>query len=90
MANPNNIEQRVAAIEARNRKVEADKAWEVSWTRRLSIGLLTYAVIVVYLFVINNSSPFINGAVPVVGFLISTLLLKRVKQLWQKSRTGDT
>ncbi len=78
------LEKRVAAIESRNAKVELDKAWETSWTRRLSIGVLTYLVIVAYLFAINNNSPFINAAVPVVGFLLSTLALSWVKAIWQK------
>jgi len=78
------LEARVEAIEARNKKVEQDKAWEVSWTRRVSIGTLTYAVIVVYLFVINNGNPWVNAAVPVVGFILSTLALSWVKTIWQK------
>ncbi|MDO8591455.1 MAG: hypothetical protein Q7R60_00820 [bacterium] len=82
----NNIEERLSAIETRNARVELDKAWGTSWTRRLSIGLLTYAVIVIYLFVINNNAPFINAAVPTVGFLLSTLFLRRVKELWQNKR----
>lgn len=79
------FEKRLKAIEARNERVELDKAWETSWVRRLSIGTLTYGVIVIYLFVINNNAPFINGAVPVVGFLLSTLVLRTVKELWQKN-----
>ena len=74
------------AIEERNRKVERDKAWEVSWTRRISVMLLTYAVVVAYLFFIDNDKPFINGAVPVVGFLLSTLLLHNIQDIWQKKR----
>ena len=84
------LEDRIAAIEARNAKVELDKAWETSWVRRMSIASLTYAVIVIYLIVINNNSPFINAAVPAVGFLLSTLLLRRVKEMWQKQRKGNT
>lgn len=79
------LEQRVAAIEGRNKKVEQDKAWEVSWTRRVSIAALTYIVIVVYLFVINNSNPWINAAVPVVGFVLSTLAMSWVKRIWQRN-----
>lgn len=80
----NDIESRLLAIEERNKKVERDKAWEVSWTRRVSIMALTYVVVVAYLFFIDNDKPFINGAVPVVGFLLSTLLLGNIKSLWQK------
>ena len=80
----NDLEERIAAIENRNKKVEQDKAWEISWTRRISIAVLTYGVIVTYLFVINNNSPFVNGAVPAVGFLLSTLAMSRVKAIWQR------
>lgn len=80
------FEKRLRAIEARNKRVELDKAWETSWTRRLLLGALTYTIIVVYLFVINNDAPFVNGAIPVVGFMLSTLLLRRVKEIWQNKR----
>jgi nicotinamide riboside transporter PnuC len=76
-------EKRLKAIEARNARVELDKAWETSWTRRLSIAALTYAVIVVYLHIINNNAPFINAAVPVVGFILSTLVMRQVRDFWQ-------
>ena len=78
-----NLEERVAAIEARNKKVEQDKAWEVSWTRRISIAVLTYAVIVAYLIVINNNNPWINAAVPAVGFMLSTMAMSWVKAVWR-------
>ncbi len=77
------LENRVEAIEKRNARVELDKAWEISWTRRISIGLLTYAVILVYLIVIDDDKPFINAAVPIVGFLLSTLVLHQVRNIWQ-------
>lgn len=78
------LESRVAEIEKRNNKVEIDKAWETSWTRRLSIGVLTYVVVAGYLIVINNDAPFVNALVPAVGFILSTLVLNSVKNIWQK------
>lgn len=77
------LEARVAAIEKRNQNVEQDKAWETSWTRRLSIATLTYLVVLGYLFAINNDRPFINAIVPPVGFMLSTLVLKSIRNLWQ-------
>lgn len=79
------LEKRLTAIESRNRKVELDKAWETSWTRKVSITLLTYLVIASYLTVIHKDKPFINAAVPAIGFFLSTLVLRRVKEIWQKS-----
>lgn len=78
------IETRVAAIEERNRKVEQDKAWETSWVRRLSVSVLTYGVVVAYLYVIDNDQPWINAIMPAAGYLLSTLVLKTVRNLWQK------
>jgi len=78
------LEKRVAAIEERNKKVELDKAWETSWTRRISISVFSYVVIAGYLVTINNDKPFVNAAVPAVGYLLSTLVLKSIRNIWQK------
>lgn len=78
------LEKRIAAIEKRNHGVEQDKAWETSWTRRISISLLTYAVVAVYLEAIDNDKPLVNALVPALGFLLSTLLLKSIRKIWQK------
>jgi hypothetical protein len=80
----NDFESRLKAIEDRNARVELDKKWETSWVRRLSIATLTYFVVVGYLFVIGNDRPFINAIVPPVGFLLSTLVMKQIRRVWQK------
>lgn len=80
----NSIEERLQAIEARNRRVEQDKAWETSWTRRIAIAVLTYGVVVSYLVAIGHDKPLINGLVPPVGFVLSTLVLKSVRNFWEK------
>ena len=79
------LEERIEAIEARNNRVEMDKKWEVSWTRRLSISALTYLVVVCYLITVGNDHPFVNGIVPPVGFMLSTLIMRQVRTWWQKS-----
>lgn len=80
----NSIEERLQIIENRNKKVELDKSWETSWTRRITIVFLTYVVVTGYLTLIGNDQPFINGLVPAMGFLLSTLILKQVRNIWQK------
>lgn len=79
----NDIDQRLAAIEARNARVELEKAWEVSWARRLCIAALIYIVVVVYLLLIDNDNPFVNAGVPAVGYVLSTLVLRQVREMWQ-------
>lgn len=76
------LEKRIAALEMRNKKVEADKAWETSWTRRITIALLTYFVVCTYLALVIHIDPWLNALVPVVGFLLSTLTVSYVKAWW--------
>ena len=80
------LEQRIAIIEARNQKVTDDKAWETSWVRRLSIMILTYAVVCFYLRFVVHIDPWINALVPVIGFLLSTLTISYVKAIWLKHK----
>lgn len=77
--------KRLEKIEARNARVETDKAWETSWTRRISITVLTYIFVLLYLFFIGNKDPWINAVVPAAGFLLSTLAVSRIKEIWRNN-----
>lgn len=72
----------VEEILERNARVEADKAWETSWTRRCIIAAITYAVASAFMYRIGVGDPFINALVPTGGYLLSTLSLGVVKQWW--------
>ena len=76
--------QRIEKIEQRNQRVSLDKQWETSWTRKISIVVLTYFVVVVYLVVIGNDNPWINATVPPIGFFLSTLAVSWVRYVWQQ------
>jgi hypothetical protein len=78
------LETRIQKIEQRNQKVEADKDWETSWTRKLLIALMTYATIVLFFYVAELPKPFVNSIVPTVGFVLSTLSLPYLKKIWIK------
>lgn len=65
-------------------KVELDKAWETSLSRKIIIAVLTYATIVLFFFVAQLPKPFINSIVPTAGFVLSTLSLPFFKRLWIK------
>ncbi len=80
--NMNTIEDRITKIEQRNISVEADKAWETSWTRRGLLVLFTYLAVGFYLSVIDVGRPWINAIVPAVGFMISTLTMPFFKKWW--------
>ena len=64
MATIKEIEKRISGIEKRNKKVELDKAWETSITRKIIIAILTYIVIVLFFEFAGLPKPFINSIVP--------------------------
>jgi hypothetical protein len=80
------LEERVSKIEERNAIVEADKAWETSWTRRTLVMLFTYLAMSVYLWAIGVGDPWLNGIVPTAAFMISSLTLPYFKREWLKHR----
>lgn len=80
------LAKRLEEIEARNKRVEADKAWETSWTRRIAIAVLTYLVVVSYLQFVIGIEPWLNALVPVVGFLLSTLTVTYLKKWWVSNK----
>ncbi len=79
------LTKEVEIIKARNRRVEADKAWETSWTRKIVIFVLTYSVIVIFFFAAHLPEPFANAIVPSVAFILSTATVPFVKKWWLKS-----
>ena len=76
------LQNQINAIRERNKRVEADKAWEISLTRKLLIAILTYFVIVVFFLFAGLPKPFINSIVPALAFLLSTLTVPFVKKIW--------
>lgn len=78
----NNIEERLQKMEVRNRKVESDKAWETSWTRRILLSLFTYLAISIYLWAVGIPDPWANAIVPATAFMISTFTMPFFRKLW--------
>jgi len=78
------LEKEINLIKERNKKVERNKAWETSLTRRFLLSIFTYLAIGIYLDVINISKPWLNAIVPTVALMLSTLTLPFFKKLWMK------
>ena len=80
-----NTEKEIREIKERNKRVEKDKKWETSWTRKISIMIITYIIVLSYSFVTQLlSNIFISSLVPVIGFFLSTLPLKIIRKQWEK------
>jgi len=82
MATLKELENEIKKLKERNKRVEADKAWETSYARRLLLTLFTYLAVGIYLQAINIPEPWLNAIVPAVAFMLSTLTLPFFKKLW--------
>ncbi|MCF7834984.1 hypothetical protein K9M48_02920 [Candidatus Gracilibacteria bacterium] len=78
------ISKELEKIKQRNKKVETDKAWEGSITRKILLMIFTYLALGIYMQVVGINSPRLNAIIPTVGFLLSTLTLPRFKKLRTK------
>jgi len=81
-----NLKKEIQLIKERNTRVELDKAWETSLTRKIAIAGLTYFVIVIFFYFAELPKPFINSIVPALAFLLSTLTLNFFKKIWIKNK----
>ncbi len=77
-----NLEQELIAIKERNLRVEADKAWETSFFRKILISVITYIVASVALYTIGVPDFHLGAIVPTIGFLLSTLTIPSIKKWW--------
>ncbi len=78
------LEEEINAIKERNRRVEADKAWELSWARKLVIAIMTYIFVYFFFLVARLPDPFFNSIVATTGFILSTLTIPFFKNFWLK------
>ena len=80
------LNKEIEEIKKRNKRVELDKARETSWTRKICICILTYIVVIAYSYIVRNyNNIFLSSLVPVIGFTLSTLSLKYIRNIWEKN-----
>ena len=79
-----NSDTDIQMIMERNKRVEQDKAWEVSLTRRGFIALLTYAITALLFWINELQIPFLQALIPATAYLVSTLSLPWLKKRWQQ------
>ena len=80
------IKKDLEEIKARNLRVEKDKAWETSLSRKILIAILTYIVIVLFFLFARLPKPFLGAIVPAIGFVLSNLSVPYFKRLWIGNR----
>ena len=78
------LKRELEEIKQRNKRVELDKKWETSITRKIFICILTYIVVLIYSNMVNKSNNiFLSSLVPVIGFFLSTLSLRIIRKIWE-------
>jgi hypothetical protein len=63
---------------------DLDKKFEKSLTRIITIMILTYLTLYLYMRGIKIPNPELNAVVPAIGFNLSTWSLPVVKKVWEK------
>lgn len=76
------IEAEIEKLKERNRRVEGDKAWETSYFRVLTVAVIVYIVIAIFLYVIGVQNFLLAALVPPVGYFLSTRTLPAIKRRW--------
>lgn len=80
------LEEEIAKIKARNRRVEGDKAWETSKTRTAFISVVTFLLLLGFMILINVEHPFLNAVVATVAYWLSTETYGILKQWWLRRK----
>ncbi len=78
------LKREIEKIKERNTRVEEDKAWETSWTRKVFIIVSTYIVVVIFMMIMQEDKPFLKALVPVVGYIVSSVSYDAVRAWWLK------
>jgi hypothetical protein len=76
------LEEEMVVIKERNRKVEANKAWEVSGFRALTIMILTYVLASLALYTIGTANYLLGAIIPTLGYFLSIQSLPVIKRWW--------
>lgn len=78
------LREEVEKIKARNKRVEADKAWETSYARTSFIAITTFVLAYILMLLINEGDPFWKAIVGTILYIISTSTYGALKTWWLK------
>ena len=78
------LEEEINAIKARNKRVETEKEWETSWTRRITITVTTYLAVSIFFYFAGDPEPLDQAIVPSLAFILSIFSAPIMKKMWLK------
>ena len=80
------LEQQIEKLKRRNKKVDANKAWETSKFRIGTVAGIVYLVAVSLMWSLEVERAWLNAAIPAFGFILSTISLPPLKRWWLNNR----
>ena len=83
------LEREIELIKARNRRVEADKAWELSGTRTAFISIATFIILYVFFRINRSEAPFLNAIISTATYLLSTFSYGVLKSWWLRNKSNE-
>lgn len=81
------LDTQIKDILERNKRVEKEKAWETSWTRKFFLMILTYITACAFLTVTmgDHTRALLPAFVPPLAYLVSTFTLGPLKKWWMEN-----
>lgn len=89
MSSLQHLEQEIELIKVRNRRVEADKAWELSFARTAFISITTFILLYIFFRLNQSEAAFLNALISTVTYLLSTFTYGKLKFWWLKKKKVD-
>ena len=83
------IERAIVEIQKRNARVEADKVWETSLTRRASIAAIVFFAAWAWLSMQGSGTALRDALFPPCGYLLSTIALSRLRVQWEAHQSRN-
>lgn len=75
------IDLELELIKEKNRRIEANKAWETSTTRAFMVVFITYFVMILVMHALKVENLFVSAIIPTLCFLLSTLSVGSIKNI---------
>ncbi len=80
----NDLADEIEKIKERNKRVEADKAWETSLFCKVLISVFTYLITAIVFYLIGVENYLASALIPTTGYFLSVQSLPFIKKWWIK------
>jgi len=81
------LKKEIEQLQKRNNRVELDKKWETSWTRKIFLAVLSYVATYIFLRIIHAENAGHGAMIPAGAYLLQQMTLKPLRKIWEKSHT---